>query len=178
MRYALLQNLRFEFSRQNFSQRPKYLLQSVGLLFTLLRTLIPMLEHKTVLSFQVKRNGNQTGNRLRFLSLYSEVNLKLNTHATDLEHRSQHQKHLFRYLMTQSSRHWMWGCFWMIYIFIPTMQYYCSVCYLYVYEMHSRDITLLIVLLWFNIMDYSNLFQYFMVPTLVVNSKFFRVLVC
>ena len=28
-----------------------------------------MLEHKTVLSFQVTRNGNQTGNRLCFLSL-------------------------------------------------------------------------------------------------------------
>ena len=69
MQYALLQNLRFEFSCQSLSQRPKYLLQSVGLLFTLLRTLIPMLEHKTVLSFQVTRNGNQTGNRLRFLSL-------------------------------------------------------------------------------------------------------------
>ena len=70
MRYALLQNLRSEFSRQNLSHRPKYLLWSVGLLFTLLRTLIPMLEHKTVLSFQVTRNGNQTENRLRFLSLY------------------------------------------------------------------------------------------------------------
>ena len=28
-----------------------------------------MLEHKTVLSFQVTHNGNQTGNRLCFLSL-------------------------------------------------------------------------------------------------------------
>ena len=31
----------------------------------LLRTLIPMLEHVTILSFQVTHNGNQTGNRLR-----------------------------------------------------------------------------------------------------------------
>ena len=29
-------------------------------------------------------------------------------------------------------------------------------------EMHSRDVTLFIVLLWFNIMDYSSLFQYFL----------------
>ena len=29
-------------------------------------------------------------------------------------------------------------------------------------EMHSEDITLLIGLLLFNIMDYSNLFQYFL----------------
>jgi len=43
--------------------------------------------------------------------------------------------------------------------------------------MHSRDATVLIDLLWFNVMHYSNLFQYFfqstMVPTLVENSKFF-----
>jgi len=33
--------------------------------------------------------------------------------------------------------------------------------------MHSRDATVLIDLLWFNVMHYSTLFQYFfMVPTL------------
>jgi len=43
-------------------------------------------------------------------------------------------------------------------------------------QMHSRDITILIVLLWFSIVwHYSNLFQYFfyrsnIVPTLVENS--------
>ena len=39
----------------------------------LLRTLIPILEHKTVLSFKVTRNKNQTGNRFHFLSLYSII---------------------------------------------------------------------------------------------------------
>jgi len=40
--------------------------------------------------------------------------------------------------------------------------------------MHSRDATVLIDLLWFNVVQYSNLFQYFfrstMAPTLVENS--------
>jgi len=52
--------------------------------------------------------------------------------------------------------------------------------------MHSRDVTVLIDLLWFNVMHYSSLFQYFfqatMVPTLanflvylliIANSKIF-----
>jgi len=29
-------------------------------------------------------------------------------------------------------------------------------------EMHSRDITILIALLWFNIVPYSSLFHYFL----------------
>jgi len=47
--------------------------------------------------------------------------------------------------------------------------------------MHSRDTTVLTDLLWFNVVHYSSLFQYFflstMVPTLVENSYFFSVLV-
>jgi len=45
--------------------------------------------------------------------------------------------------------------------------------------MHSRDATVLIDLLWYNVVHYSSLFQYFfqstMVPTLVENSYFFSV---
>jgi len=41
-------------------------------------------------------------------------------------------------------------------------------------KMHSRDTTVLIDLLWYNIVHYSSLFQYFfqstIVPTLVENS--------
>ena len=65
MLYALLQNLRSEISHKG--------LNSVELLFTLLRTLIPTLEHKTVLSFQVTHNKNQTGNRLRFLNTFYSI---------------------------------------------------------------------------------------------------------
>jgi len=42
--------------------------------------------------------------------------------------------------------------------------------------MHSRDTTVLIDVLWFNVVHYSSLFQYFfsiystMVPTLIENS--------
>jgi len=47
--------------------------------------------------------------------------------------------------------------------------------------MHSRDTTVLIDLLWFNVVYYSSLFQYFlqstMAPTLVENSWFFNALV-
>jgi len=45
--------------------------------------------------------------------------------------------------------------------------------------MHNRDTNFLIDLLWFNAVHYSNLFQYFliytMVPTLVENSYFFLI---
>ena len=71
MLYALLQNLRSEISHKG--------LNSVELLFTLLRTLIPTLEHKTVLSFQVTHNKNQTGNRLRFLYTFTLLSLPLQT---------------------------------------------------------------------------------------------------
>jgi len=44
-------------------------------------------------------------------------------------------------------------------------------CIPYQKEMHSRDTTVLIDLVWFNVVHYSSLFQYFfqstMVPTLV-----------
>ena len=46
-------------------------------------------------------------------------------------------------------------------------------------EMHSRDITLLIVLIsWNTPTCFSTFYQCAMVPTLVENSKFFCVLVC
>jgi len=42
-------------------------------------------------------------------------------------------------------------------------------------EMHSKDTTVLIDLLWFNVVHYSSLFPYFfqstMVPTLAENSS-------
>ena len=47
-------------------------------------------------------------------------------------------------------------------------------------QMHSRDTTILMVLLWFSIVHYSSLFQYFFIDlllslTLVENSSCFRV---